>query len=114
MQVKREYDEHYTLSKTKKAIKGDDPIIIENCHEPIIDKDTFLRAREIMKKKNKQQTVSNRAKYPLTGISFCVKCGGAIICQIKNSFWVGKNRVYGTIVVQPLTIMVSVNVIKKG
>ncbi|CCF13675.1 hypothetical protein BLGI_1593 [Brevibacillus laterosporus GI-9] len=34
------------------------------------------RLSEIMKKRNKQQTVSNRAKYPLTGISFCAKCGG--------------------------------------
>lgn len=44
-------------------VKSNDPIIVENCHEPIIDNDTFLRANEIMKKHNKQQTVSNRAKY---------------------------------------------------
>lgn len=38
-------------------VKSNDPIIVENCHEPIIDNDTFLRASEIMKKRNKQQTV---------------------------------------------------------
>ncbi|MCR8995935.1 zinc ribbon domain-containing protein [Brevibacillus laterosporus] len=43
-----------------------------------------------MKKRNKQQTVSNRAKYPLTGISFCAKCGGAMVCQKKTSEWRGK------------------------
>lgn len=57
MQIQRTYDENYNVSKSKKMVKSNDPIIVENCHEPIIDNDTFLRASEIMKKRNKQQTV---------------------------------------------------------
>ncbi|NKQ19646.1 recombinase family protein [Brevibacillus laterosporus] len=57
VQIQRTYDENYNISKSKKIVKSNDPIIVENCHELIINNDTFLRANELMKKRNKQQIV---------------------------------------------------------
>jgi DNA invertase Pin-like site-specific DNA recombinase len=93
--IEKEYDENYNIkSKKKKAVKADDPLIVYDCHEPIIDKETFYRAKDIMTKRNKNNQPINRAKYPLTGILYCDKCGGAMICQICNATWNGKKHQY--------------------
>lgn len=62
---------------------------IENSHEPIVDKETFLLARQIMKDRAnvKAGEDKNLAKYtrryPLSGIVICGNCGHAL----KRRYW---------------------------
>lgn len=53
--------------------------LYENCHEPIIDKDTFLLAEKEMKRRSK--TKSPTSKYLLTGLLYCGVCGAKLRYQ---------------------------------
>lgn len=53
--------------------------LYENCHEPIIDKDTFLLAAKEMKRRSK--TKSPTSKYLLTGLLYCGVCGAKLRYQ---------------------------------
>lgn len=65
-------------------------VLVENAHEPIISEDQF-NAVQIMrgKRRRKNGVVSFQAKYLLTGMLFCGKCGGRY--YLRNS---GKYRYY--------------------
>ncbi len=53
--------------------------LYENCHEAIIDKDTFLLAEKEMKRRSK--TKSPTSKYLLTGLLYCGVCGAKLRYQ---------------------------------
>ena len=53
-----------------------EPIIIENSHEPIIDKDIFYKVQAKMKKNLKGPRNRNGQFYFLTGYCICGECGG--------------------------------------
>lgn len=64
--------------KSKKEIRvpKEDWIIVENTHEPIIDKEKFFMAQDLLKKnKNK---ANSKNKQLLSGFMFCKECGHAI------------------------------------
>lgn len=65
-------------------------VLVENAHEPIISEEQF-NAVQIMrgKRRRKNGVVSFQAKYLLTGMLFCGKCGGRY--YLRNS---GKYRYY--------------------
>ena len=65
-------------------------VLVENAHEPIISEEQF-NAVQIMrgKRRRKDGVVSFQAKYLLTGMLFCGKCGGRY--YLRNS---GKYRYY--------------------
>ena len=52
---------------------------IENCHEPIISKETFLKAQDEMKRRSKTKTPTT--KYLLTGLMVCGVCGAKLRYQ---------------------------------
>mgnify|MGYP000899367340 CR=1 FL=1 len=54
-----------------------EPIIIENSHEPIIDKDIFYKIQAKMKKNLKGPRNRNGQLYFLTGYCVCGECGGS-------------------------------------
>ncbi|MGJ8387751.1 recombinase family protein [Streptococcus agalactiae] len=59
------------IKQNKVKNKGELPqYYIENCHEPIIDKDIFYKVQDIMDKR--AQSVPT---YPFTGKIICKKCG---------------------------------------
>lgn len=58
---------------------------IENCHEAIISKETYLKAQEEMKKRSKIKTPTT--KYLLTGLMVCGVCGA----KLRYQKW-GKNK----------------------
>ena len=64
--------------KSKKEIRTakEDWIIVENTHEPIIDKETFKTVGELLKK-NKNKT-NGKNMYLLSGFLVCKECGHAI------------------------------------
>lgn len=65
-------------------------VLVENAHQPIISEEQF-NAVQIMrgKRRRKDGVVSFQAKYLLTGMLFCGKCGGRY--YLRNS---GKYRYY--------------------
>ncbi|MCL1925139.1 MAG: recombinase family protein [Defluviitaleaceae bacterium] len=80
--------------KSKKVVKlkKEDWIIVENTHEPIIDKETFERVGEFLKKR---QTIKTRTlEYPLKGIVFCVDCKKAMGLVPKKNIYYLRCRTY--------------------
>ena len=53
--------------------------IVRNHHEPIIDRDTFAKAQEVLRKWSKRSAKGNHPSYPLSGRITCGICGGT--CQ---------------------------------
>jgi site-specific DNA recombinase len=83
-ELKRIYNDHgYQKRKSKKQLPPDQWIQFDHVFDPIIDDETFQRAKELMSKRSKQNP--RRTKHPLTGLLICGKCGGGMICQ-KRTF----------------------------
>ena len=70
---------NYKIKKEVRVPK-DEWIVVENTHEPIIDKETFYKVQLLLdKNKNKQSNTNN---YLLKGFLFCEECGHSItICK---------------------------------
>ncbi|PWK08468.1 recombinase family protein [Tumebacillus permanentifrigoris] len=81
----RVYDDKNNQSGKKKVhAKANDPITMENTHEPIIDEFTFWKAQEIMNKRATNNSHKTKAKYPLVGIVKCARCGSNMVCQQRK------------------------------
>lgn len=61
-------------SKNHQKRHEDDWIVVPNAHEPIVDKETFYKAQEILKSKRTQRSESR--DYLLKGLVKCMDCGG--------------------------------------
>lgn len=73
-------------------------VLVENNHPPIIDHDTFAKAKELIKERSKC-TTRGTAKSPLIGKVICSECGGVFGHRtwnsrgnIKYSAWVCRNK----------------------
>ena len=78
--------------KSKKKITLDENLwmIVENTHEPLVDRDTFELVN--YKKKNHNRTVAiktNREKRLLEGIIFCKECGNrlGVLYRKNHNYW---------------------------
>ncbi|WCN39480.1 recombinase family protein [Aneurinibacillus uraniidurans] len=94
-QLNREYDDSGNLSqKNMKLIKTNDPVVVEDAHQAIIDKLTFCKAQEIMKERGGiiDRRTPRHAKYPLVGIAKCGLCGAGMLTSkaLKSK----KSRIY--------------------
>ncbi|MED0757056.1 recombinase family protein [Aneurinibacillus thermoaerophilus] len=108
--LERVYDSNQNLvKKNRKYVETGNPVIAKDAHPAIIDRTTFLKAQEIMKERQARvgQT-SNRAKYPLSGILYCAKCGAGMV-SIRSTkpynekynyryYKCGRNHKYGNTV----------------
>jgi site-specific DNA recombinase len=92
--LQRDYDDHGKMSKRKVQIKIDKTEwqIVEDAHEALIDKATFLTAQRILMAKSHGRS-AKRAYHPLTGILVCGKCGVGMVCQ-KRSHKLKEYRYY--------------------
>ena len=63
----------YKIRKHKK-IRRDKWIIVENTHEPIIDKDTFNTVQILLKQKSYGKT-EKKTEHLLGGLLVCGECG---------------------------------------
>ena len=70
--------------RTKKLIRipKEEQIIVENTHEPIIDKETFNKVQEIMKSRSRY-TRGKEQKYLFTGLLKCKECGHSLSIEEK-------------------------------
>ena len=69
---------HEKISYNQKKcrhLKATDFIIVENTHEPIIDKADFEKVQELLKQKSHTTKERNFDRYLLSGMMFCGKCG---------------------------------------
>ena len=71
--------------KIKKVVKVEDGknIVIENHHQPIIEKEKFYKVQNLLEQKANECKRQTRSEHILTGIAFCGKCG-ARITYTKN------------------------------
>lgn len=84
---------HYTLdSISHKSLKNNgerDMYLARNHHEPIISREDFEKAQELIAKTNiKYKTyfkTSPRTRYPFSGIFFCGFCGSRFIKKDSNN-----------------------------
>ncbi len=56
--------------------------IVENTHEPIIDKETFYKAQEMINKR--KQTRVKTHDYLLKGFVYCHECGKKVSCSTRK------------------------------
>ena len=78
--------------KSKKKITLDEKlwIIVENTHEPLVDKDTFDYVNNLRKRNTRNYEVkTNREKRLLEGKLFCKECGNrlTILYRKKQNYW---------------------------
>jgi len=72
---------NYKIKKEVRTPK-ENWIIVENTHEPIIDKEMFDMVQSVYKKNKNLQ--SNSKNYLLRGFLFCEECGHALSIQTKK------------------------------
>ncbi len=75
------------LTHAKKYNHGQEQfIIIQNHHEPIISRETFNKANNILNKKSAAQCRKSRYsnRYPLSGFIQCGQCGASFVARCKR------------------------------
>ena len=73
---------NYKLKKFRKVPRKD-WIIVENTHEPIIDKETFQTVQELLKQKA-YGTTQNKTEHFLGGLLVCGECGKPLTFRRDN------------------------------
>lgn len=77
--------ERKTMGRAElRPVKKTDFIIVENMHEPIIDKETFEKVQKRMKA-SENRRASKAAEYPLSGILKCGCCGKNLVREGRNN-----------------------------
>ena len=73
---------NYKIKKVVRVEKGKN-IVIENHHQPIIEREKFYRVQKLLEQKANECKRQARSEHVLTGLAFCGKCG-ARITYTKN------------------------------
>jgi len=77
--------------KSKKKITLDENLwmIVENTHEPLVDKETFMLINKIKKNKNRTYQKRKRPERLLEGLLFCHECGNrlGVLYRKKQDYW---------------------------
>ena len=78
--------------KSKKKIKLDEKlwIVVENTHEPLVDKDTFDYVNNLRKRNTRNYEIkTGREKRLLEGKLFCKECGNrlTVLYRKKQDYW---------------------------
>ena len=78
--------------KSKKKITLDEKlwIVVENTHEPLVDKDTFDYVNNLRKRNTRNYEIkTNREKRLLEGKLFCKECGNrlTVLYRKKQDYW---------------------------
>jgi site-specific DNA recombinase len=81
--LRRIYDEHgYSKVRGRSRMPEADWIVVTDTHPPLVDRDTFERAQDLLRERN--HPGAKRAKHPLTGILRCGRCGSGMVCQAQR------------------------------
>lgn len=77
--------------KSKKKVTLDESlwIIVEDTHEPLVDKNTFMLINQKTKNKNRTYHKRKRPERLLEGLLFCHECGNrlGILYRKKQNYW---------------------------
>lgn len=77
--------------KSKKKVTLDESlwIIVEDTHEPLIDKNTFMLINKKTKNKNRSYSKRKRPERLLEGLLFCHECGNrlGVLYRKKQDYW---------------------------
>ena len=79
--LERVYDTNQNLvKKNRKYVETGNPVIIRDAHPAIVERGLFEKAQELLQeRKTKVGKPSNRAKYPLSGLLYCARCGARMV-----------------------------------
>lgn len=69
-------------SKKQRKINDDDLIVVENTHEPIINKEDFDKVQKILKSRSRYTRLKEK-KYLFTGLLKCKECGASLSISEK-------------------------------
>ena len=77
--------------KSKKKVTLDESlwIIVEDTHEPLVDKNTFMLINKKTKNKNRSYSKRKRPERLLEGLLFCHECGNrlGVLYRKKQDYW---------------------------
>lgn len=77
--------------KSKKKITLDESlwVIVENTHEPLVDKNTFILINKKTKNKNRTYQKRKRPERLLEGLLYCHECGNrlGVLYRKKQDYW---------------------------
>ena len=77
--------------KSKKKVTLDESlwIIVEDTHEPLVDKNTFMLINKKTKNKNRTYSKRKRPERLLEGLLFCHECGNrlGVLYRKKQDYW---------------------------
>ncbi len=64
--------------KSKKSIRRppEEWVVVENTHQPLVDRDTFDRVQALLR--SRRRTRSRQYDFPLKGLIFCRECGAPL------------------------------------
>lgn len=69
--------EHWSEKRRKGT--SIEPLVVQGKHDPIIDMNTWVRAKDMYERKSHQMIKTFTGHFPLTGLLRCPKCGGSMI-----------------------------------
>jgi len=79
------YNLRQNWSEKRRRNINKDPILVDGRHEPIIDEDSWTKARTIMDSSSGKPSRIYDGQYPLTGLLRCPECGsGMVISRTTN------------------------------
>ena len=83
--LQREYEDDGRMTKRKVQLKTakEEWNVVENAHEPLIERAIFYKAQQILLARGHKRAL-RRAYHPLTGILICGKCKKGMVCQKRS------------------------------
>ena len=83
----------YYLDPSGKILPGDDPVTIQDCHEPLVPRSVFERVQHILSERSSDASRSwdGASPYLLTGLVYCSLCGAPLVGTSAKS---GRYRYY--------------------
>lgn len=77
--------------KSKKKVAVDEKywVVVENTHEALVDKDTFMLINKKTKNKNRTYSKRKRPERLLEGLLYCKECGNrlGVLYRKKQDYW---------------------------
>ncbi|HIY58924.1 MAG TPA: recombinase family protein [Candidatus Tetragenococcus pullicola] len=70
-----EYARYLNWETKRRKGKNPNPILVEGCHEPIVDKETYEMVQERLSLEKRQPQPNHRGENVLTGLLRCPECG---------------------------------------
>ncbi len=74
---------NYKVHK-RRRVKPEDWVVVPGTHEPLVSRETFARAQQMLCVRTYETTGSGHL---LTGIAFCADCGSPMYAKKRGKYW---------------------------